>query len=132
MPPVILFDGICIFCNRMINFVIRQDKQKHLTFGTLQSKAAQNLLQEHGLPHEEALKSFVFINGGKTYMHSTAALKVMQQLPWYWQWTQMFWVVPPFIRDGIYKWVSKNRYQWFGKKEDCMVPTPELRSRFIL
>ncbi len=114
----------------MVNFVIKQDKQKKFLFAPLQSPAAQKLLEQHQLPKSD-FHSFVFIDEGKVYLSSTAALKVMRKLPWYWQWTQVFWIVPKVLRNGIYSIVAKNRYKWFGKKEECMVPTADVQSRFF-
>lgn len=128
--PVILFDGVCNFCNGGINFVMQQDKQKILRFGTLQSTAAQELLKKYNLSINQ-FDSFVFIDKNKAYMRSTAALLLMNKLPWYWKWTQVFWIVPLFIRDGIYNFIARNRYKWFGRKDACMIPSAEIRSRFL-
>ncbi len=127
---IILFDGVCNYCNSMVNFVLLQDKKKKFLFAPLQSVAAQKLLEEYHLPKSD-FDSFVFIDDGKTYLSSSAALKVMGKLPWYWQWTQVFWIIPKPLRNWVYSIIAKNRYKWFGKKEVCMVPTPEVRSRFL-
>lgn len=128
-PPIILFDGICNYCNSMVNFIIKQDKRKLIMFGTLQSETGQNLLDKFDVPKD--IDSFVFIEKETAYLQSTAALKVMKHLPLYWQWTQAFWIVPKPIRDGIYNFIAKRRYKWFGKKESCMIPTQDVRSRFL-
>ncbi len=128
--PIILFDGVCNYCNSMVNFVIRHDKKKKFRFAPLQTPAAQKLLGQYLLPKSD-LDSIVFINEGKAYLSSSAALKVMGKLPWYWQWTQVFWMVPKPLRNSVYSIIAKNRYKWFGKKEQCMVPTPEVRGRFL-
>ena len=93
-------------------------------------QAGQQLLQKHQLPTEQ-FNSFVLIENGRAYTKSTAGLKVYRSLPWYWLWTQIFWIVPRFIRDAVYDLIAKNRYKWFGKKEECMVPTAEIRGRFL-
>lgn len=129
--PVILFDGVCNFCNAGINFIIRQDKKKVFRFAALQSDAGQKILKQYNLP-TEGFESFILIANGKVYKKSAAGLRVYGKLPWYWKWTQAFWIAPKFLRDAIYNWIARNRYKWFGKKEECMVPTPELRSRFIV
>lgn len=128
--PVILFDGVCNFCNGSINFIIRQDRRNVFRFAALQSKAGQKLLEKHGLPTEN-FDSFVLIDGEKVYRKSSAGLKVYGALPWYWRWTQVFWLVPKFLRDAVYDFVARNRYKWFGKKEACMIPTAKMRSRFL-
>ncbi len=129
--PIILFDGVCNFCNASINFIIKQDKHKVFRFAALQSEAGQQLLKHHNLP-TTGFESFVLIDDGKVYMKSSAGLKVYGKLRWYWKWTQAFWLAPKFIRNAVYGWIARNRYKWFGKKEACMVPTPEVRSRFLV
>ncbi len=128
--PVILFDGVCNFCNGTVNFLIKQDKKEQLKFAALQSKAGQDLLKQYNLPLNN-FNSFLLIDKGKVYQKSTAALKLYNQLPWYWKWTQLFWIVPKFLRDVVYNTIAKNRYKWFGKKDQCMIPTPAIRSRFL-
>lgn len=128
--PVILFDGVCNFCNGTVNFLIKQDKQKVFRFAALQSAAGQQVLKKHQLPTKD-FDSFILIDNGKPYKSSTAALRLYNKLPWYWKWTQIFWLVPKGVRDGIYRTIAKNRYKWFGKKEQCMIPTPEVKSRFL-
>ncbi len=128
--PVILFDGVCNFCNSMVNFIIRQDKKKIFRFASLQSAYGQKLLEENGLK-SIGNDSFVLFENGKAYQRSTAALRVNNKLPWYWKWTQLGWILPSFIRDGIYNWIARNRYKWFGKKDKCMIPSQELKDRFL-
>ena len=128
--PVVLFDGVCNFCNGTINFLIRQDKKEVFRFAALQSSYGQKLLDQHGLPVKE-FDSFLLVENGKVYKSSTAGLRLYNRLPWYWKWTQLFWIVPPFIRDGIYNLIARNRYRWFGKKESCMIPSPSVKSRFL-
>ena len=128
--PIILFDGVCNYCNSMVNFIIRQDKKKRFLFAPLQSSVARNLLQDHHLPLND-FDSFILFDKEKIYMRSSASLNVFRKLPWYWKWTQIFWIIPKFFRDGIYNFIAKNRYRWFGRKETCMVPTPEFQNRFL-
>ena len=128
--PIILFDGVCNFCDASINFIIRQDKKTVFRFAALQSKAGQELLEKYDLPQTE-INSFILIDRGKVYNRSAAGFKVYGKLPWYWKWTQIFWIVPRFIADAVYDFIAKNRYKWFGKKEECMIPTPEVRNRFL-
>lgn len=128
--PVILFDGVCNFCNSAVNFVIKREKKSVLRFATLQSKVAHELIDSHSLPVND-LNSFVFIENGKIYTRSTAALRVCRYLTGLWPLMVGFIIIPQFIRDGIYNWVSKNRYKWFGKREECMIPTPEVKAKFL-
>ena len=127
--PVILFDGVCNFCNGSINFLIKLDKKERLRFSPLQSEFGQVMLKFEKLP--PVPNSFILIVGDKWYEKSSATLKIFEFLPWYWKWTKVFWLVPKFIRDGLYDFVSKRRYKWFGKKDQCMIPTPEVRKRFL-
>jgi predicted DCC family thiol-disulfide oxidoreductase YuxK len=128
--PVILFDGICNFCNAMVNFIIRQDKKNVFRFCALQSDSGKRLLEQYKINWKQT-DSFVVIENGKAHQKSNAALKLYNRLPWYWKWTQLFWIVPKFIRDAVYNFIAKNRYSWFGKKEECMIPAKEVREKFL-
>ena len=114
----------------MVNFIIRQDKKNIFRFATLQSAAGKKLLEVYNIDWKKD-DSFVVIENGKAYQKSSATLKLYNKLPWYWKWTQVFWIVPRFIRDSIYNLIAANRYRWFGKKEKCMIPTPEMKQRFL-
>ena len=128
--PIILFDGICNFCNAMVNFIIRQDKKNVFLFAALQSESGKKMLEQYKIDWK-ANDSFVVIENGKAFTKGNAAVKLYNKLPWYWKWTQIFWIVPKFIRDWVYNVIAKNRYRWFGRKEECMVPTAEMRNRFL-
>jgi predicted DCC family thiol-disulfide oxidoreductase YuxK len=128
--PLILFDGICNFCNSAVNFVIKKDKEAFIHFAPLQSPKGRLYLKQYNYPVNN-LNSFVFIENNKVYTKSTAALKVCMHLKGLWPLCYGFIIVPKFIRDGIYSWVAKNRYKWFGVRQECMMPTPEVRSRFV-
>ena len=128
--PIILFDGVCNFCNGAINFILRQDKQGVFRFAPLQSAKGQELLRQFDLP-QQSFDSFILLDEGKVYKSSSAGLRLYNKLPWYWKWTQVFWIVPQFVRDAVYDAIARNRYRWFGKKDQCMVPTPEIKSRFL-
>ena len=128
--PLILFDGVCNFCNASVNFIIRQDKKNVFQFAALQSNAGQQVAEKYHLPKKD-FDSFVLIDNGKIYTKSTAGGRVYGKLPWMWKWTQIFWIVPKFVRNAVYDYVARNRYKWFGKKDQCMIPTPDVRSRFL-
>jgi predicted DCC family thiol-disulfide oxidoreductase YuxK len=128
--PVILFDGLCNFCNGAVNFVIKRDTKAVIQFAPLQSGKGRLFLRQFNLPPFD-MKSFIFIEDGKMYMQSTAVLRVCRHLKGLWPLLYGFIIVPKFIRDGIYNWMAKNRYKWFGMREQCMIPSPEVRSRFI-
>ena len=128
--PIILFDGICNFCNSAVNFTIKRNKKANIFFAALQSDAGIRLLKEHDLPLED-MQSFIFIEKGKAYNRSTAALKVCRHLRGLWPLCYGFIIIPKFIRDGIYNWIAKNRYKWFGIKQECMIPSPAVKARFL-
>jgi predicted DCC family thiol-disulfide oxidoreductase YuxK len=128
--PVILFDGVCNYCNGMVNRTIRLDKGGRIRFAPLQSATGQRLLQEYGLP-VGSLDSFVFIDNGKAYTKSGAALRVLRYLPWWIQEVRLLGIVPRPFRDAIYDFIARNRYKWFGKKDSCMIPAPAIRARFL-
>jgi predicted DCC family thiol-disulfide oxidoreductase YuxK len=128
--PIILFDGVCNFCNSAVNFTLKRNKKANIRFAPLQSETGQKLLQYYNLPVHD-MESFVFIDDGKAYQRSAAALKVCRYLRGLWPLSYGLIIVPKFIRDGIYNWIAKNRYKWFGRQESCMIPTPEVRARFL-
>lgn len=127
---MILFDGVCNLCNNSVQFVIKKDKKKAFYFTSLQSNAGQQLLAQYRLSPNR-FDSFVLIDNQKAYIRSTAALRVVKRLGGLWTLLYAFIIIPPFIRNAIYDWVARNRYQWFGKSESCMLPTPELKARFL-
>ena len=128
--PIILFDGICNFCNSTVNFVIKRNKKIIIRFAAMQTGAGQKLLQQYDLPADN-IQSFFFIDKGIAYSQSTAALKVCRYMTGLWPLCYSFIIVPKFIRDGIYNWIAKNRYKWFGVRQECMIPTPEIKERFL-
>lgn len=128
--PVILFDGICNYCNSVVNFLISQDKRKIFRFAPLQSNAAQRILKQNGLETAD-FNSFVLVENGAVFLRSTAALKIFKHLPWYWQWVNIGWLLPLFVRDALYNLIARNRYKWFGQRSECMIPTKEIKSRFL-
>ena len=128
--PIILFDGVCNFCNSTVNFVLKNDRTKELRFAPLQSVTGEQILKLHGI-NDQTLNTFIFVEQGKLYKASSAALRVAGYLPWYWKWSKVFWLVPRTFRDAVYYFIAKNRYKWFGKQESCMVPAAEWRSRFL-
>ncbi len=128
--PIILFDGVCNLCNSAVQFVIRHDKAEKFLFASLQSNFGQQLLQQHQLPLQQ-FDSFILLQDEKVYTKSTAALKVAQQLNGAWKSLYFFTIVPTFIRDGVYAFIASHRYRWFGKMNECMIPTPQLKGRFL-
>lgn len=127
---IILFDGVCNLCNSSVNFVIDHDPEGRFKLGTLQSDKAKEYLAGHNLNNDE-IQTVILIENEKIYTRSTAALRIAKRLQGPVRLTWLFIVLPRIIRDPVYNWVARNRYKWFGKREQCRVPTPELRNRFI-
>ena len=127
---IILFDGVCNFCNGSVNFIIERDPEAYFKFAPLQSEIGEKLLAEHKID-KNVTDSVILIEDGKVYTHSTAALRVARKLSGAWKLLYGFWIVPKFIRDFAYKLFAKNRYRMFGKQDACMLPTPNVRARFL-
>lgn len=128
--PVVLFDGVCNLCNRSVQFIIRRDKKDQFRFAALQGKTGQAILARHGLP-ADSFNSFILAEGDKIYTRSTGALRMLKKLGGGWSILYGFIIVPRFIRDWVYDQVARNRYRWFGRQESCMIPTPDLRKKFL-
>ncbi|CAN5712676.1 thiol-disulfide oxidoreductase DCC family protein [soil metagenome] len=127
---IILFDGVCNFCNGTVNFVIKRNKKSTIRFGALQSEAGQQLLKQYKISTTN-FQSFIFIEEGKVFSRSTAALKVCKYLDAGWPLMYGFIIVPAFIRNWVYDFIAKNRYKWFGQMDSCMIPDAGVRQRFI-
>ncbi|MFT3908913.1 MAG: thiol-disulfide oxidoreductase DCC family protein [Ferruginibacter sp.] len=128
--PIILFDGICNLCNSSVQYVIKHDPAASFKFASLQSEQGQNLLRQFNLATND-INSFVLIQDNKAYTRSTAALKVAKQIKGATKLLYGFIIVPAFIRDAVYSFIAHNRYKWFGKRNECMAPTPSLKERFL-
>ena len=113
-----------------MNFIIAHDEQKQFKFAPLQSEAGIKLVEKYGL-NKPGLDSVILIENGRAYTHSTAALKIAQRLGGIYAWASILMYAPRGLRDFAYKIFAKNRYRLFGKKDECMLPTPEIRARFI-
>ena len=127
---IILFDGVCNLCNSSVNFIIDHDKKNDFRFASLQSDAGQNLLKKFDLNTKD-FDSIILVENGKHYERSSAVLKIVKEFPGLWKLLYVFIVVPPPVRDFVYDIIADNRYKWFGKKESCRVPTPELKEKFL-
>ena len=128
--PLLLFDGVCNLCNSSVQFVLNKDKQNKFTFASLQSDAAKEILLQFGETNLN-LDSIILITDAKIYSKSSAILKVSKLIGGFYSLSIIFYIIPKFIRDKMYDFVAKNRYKWYGKRESCMVPTNELKSRFL-
>ncbi len=128
---IILFDGVCNLCNGSVIFVLKREKKPVFKFASIQSEAGRKLLEWCGLSsnYNEAV---ILIDNGKIYLGSSAALKIGQELSFPWNvLASVGFMVPKFIRDRIYAQIAQHRYQWFGKRDVCMIPTKNLRTRFL-
>lgn len=128
--PVLLFDGVCNLCNASVRFLVERDPAARLRFAALQSPVGQALLERFGLERED-FDTMVLVEGDRCATRSDAALRVVRYLSGAWPLLRVLRVVPRPLRDAVYGFVVRNRYRWFGRRDDCMVPTPELRARFL-
>lgn len=128
---IILFDGVCNLCDRAVQFIIKHDKNALFKFASLQSDIGKSLLKERGVD-VESIDSIVFIDMGSAYyIKSTAALEIARHLDGSYSFFKNFLVIPVGFRDWVYDFVARNRYKWYGKKDACMIPTADLKSRFL-
>ena len=127
---ILLFDGVCNLCNSAVQFVIKRDKKKKFLYTSLQSKTGQKLLLKYGLNLSD-FDSFILIENEKYFTKSTAALKVAKGLGGIWSMLYIFIIIPKFSRNAIYDFIAQNRYKWFGKRDECMLPSPEFKDRFL-
>ena len=127
---IILFDGVCNLCNGAVNFVIKRDPGNVFKFAPLQEKQGALLLKTHAIGIQK-LDSIVLIENEKVYIKSSAALRIARKMSNLWPLFFVLLIIPKFIRDGVYDFIAKNRYKWFGKKEQCMIPTLGLKEKFL-
>jgi len=127
---VVLFDGVCNLCNGLVSYLIARDSDGRLQFAALQSDAGQELLTRHGLP-TEGFDSFVLVEGDQLYTKSDAAIRVAELLGWPYRAARVGRLIPGGLRDSVYDVVADNRYDWFGRKDQCMIPEDDVSDRFL-
>jgi predicted DCC family thiol-disulfide oxidoreductase YuxK len=127
---IVLFDGKCHFCNFWVSFIARRDPLAHFRFASLQSEIARSLMLPYAM-NVEAMDSVVLLENRKCYTHSTAVLRIFRRLKGPWKLFYVFMLVPKPVRDAVYRWLAKNRYRFFGKREHCPIPTKEIRERLL-
>lgn len=127
---IVLFDGVCNLCNNTVTTIIKRDKQDKFRFSALQSDAGYELVNAHKIDTSK-VDSIILLDGDKYYVRSTAALKIARELSGLYPLFYIFMIVPNFIRNWVYDIIARNRYRWYGKKDSCMVPTPELKKKFL-
>ena len=127
---IVLFDGVCNLCNGAVKFMIRHDHDDRFRFAALQEEAGLALTKKYGIDTAK-VDSIVLIDNNRTYLKSTAALHIALYLKGIWPVFHAALIVPRFIRDLVYDIIAKYRYKWFGRKESCMIPTAEIKRKFL-
>ena len=128
---IILFDGVCNLCDSSVQFIIKHDKKDIFRFASLQSEVGQQLMNERGIDSEEIDSIILIIPGQAYYTKSSAALEIAKDLSGGYSLLGNFLYLPEFIRNSVYDFIARNRYKWYGKKDNCMILTPELKAKFI-
>ncbi|WKD86464.1 hypothetical protein KCTC32516_01839 [Polaribacter huanghezhanensis] len=128
---LVLFDGVCNFCNASVLKIIKKDTQNIFLFASLQSEIGKEITHHFKIDTKKIDSIVLVVSNTTFYIKSTAALKIAKHFGGFWMLFQIFWILPTAFRDLVYNYIAKNRYKWFGKKESCMLPTPELKSKFI-
>lgn len=128
---LILFDGVCNLCNNSVQFIIKRDKKNRFMFAPLQSEVGKELITQFNINTSKTDSILLYNPKSGMYYKSTAALKIASKLGFPTNLLFAFIIIPPFIRNWVYDYIAKNRYKWYGKKESCMIPTPELKDKFL-
>ncbi len=128
---LILFDGVCNLCNNSVQYVIKHDKKELFMFAPLQGKTGEQIIEHFNIDTAKTDSILLYTPNKGILYKSSAALKIASQLGFPQNLMPVFFIIPSFIRNWVYDYIAKNRYKWYGKKESCMIPTPELKSRFL-
>ena len=128
--PIILFDGVCNLCNGTVDFLLKRDCKKQFRFASIQSESAKLLIRKFQISVET--DSVILIKSNQVYFESDAAIEIAGMLPFPWKMAVIFRFIPKKMRDSIYRWIAKNRYRWFGKRDICRIPDPSEKESFIL
>jgi predicted DCC family thiol-disulfide oxidoreductase YuxK len=128
---IILFDGVCNLCNSAVQFIIKHDKKDAFRFVALQSDLGLEICKHIGVDQKSMDSIILYEPGIAYYYKSEAALEIASQLGSFYSLLAIFKILPAKFSNFIYDWIARNRYKWFGKKESCMIPTPELKSKFL-
>jgi predicted DCC family thiol-disulfide oxidoreductase YuxK len=127
---IVLFDGVCNLCTWSVQFILQRDPRGYFKFSSMQSESGRKLMEDHGVPSEN-MDTFVLLDGGKCLTRSDAVIEVAQHLSGSWSLLRVLSAIPKPIRDWGYAIIANNRYRWFGKQNTCMLPSPEIRDRFL-
>ncbi|MFC4722214.1 thiol-disulfide oxidoreductase DCC family protein [Geojedonia litorea] len=128
---LILFDGVCNLCNASVQYIIKHDKKDAFRFAALQSTIGQQLIKEFKIDQTKTDSILLMSNKMDLSYKSTAALKIASKLGYPRNLMAFFLIVPPFLRNWVYDYIAKNRYKWYGRRDECMIPTPEIQSKFL-
>lgn len=128
---LILFDGVCNLCNASVQYIIKHDKNDMFRYTALQSEVGQEIIEEFKIDTDKTDSILLYSKDNGISYKSTAALQIALKLGFPINLMGIFLIVPVFIRNWVYDYIAKNRYKWYGKKEECMIPTPELKSKFL-
>lgn len=128
---LILFDGVCNLCDASVQYVIKHDKNDVFRYTALQSEVGQFIIKKFNVDTSKTDSILLYSPENTIFFKSTAALKIASKLGFPRNLMAIFLIVPTFIRNFVYDFIAKNRYKWYGKKEECMIPTPELKSKFL-
>ena len=129
-PRIIIFDGVCNFCNSSVNFIIKRDHNNLFLFSPMQSQFAQDMISKFGVEGGD-LDTFILIKNGECYVRTDAALEIIKDLSGHWYLLSIFKLLPRSIRDFFYRVFAKNRYRLFGRTDTCMVPSQEVADKFL-
>lgn len=128
---LIVFDGVCNLCNNWVTYVIKRDKKDQFRFAPLQSNIGKQIIETYKIDTTKTDSILLYSQEKGLSYKSTAVLKIAIGLGFPQSLMRIFYIVPPVIRNWVYDFIAKNRYKWFGKKDVCMIPTPELKSKFL-
>ena len=128
--PVVVFDGVCVLCSRWVRFILRHDRSARIRLASMQSQSGRALLAQFGLDPDDPL-SLLYVVDGRGYQDSDAILRVLASFGGAWRATAALRAIPRFVRDPLYRWLARNRYRWFGRTGQCLVPTPDQAMRFL-
>lgn len=127
---IVVFDGLCNFCSKSVEFIIKQDKKAIFRFAAIQSRTGGELIRQFGMDPND-IKTFMLVKGGRAYIRSEAVLQIVKQFQAPWRFLLVLRLIPRPVRDWAYTLFANNRYRWFGKMEKCMVPSPDINARFM-
>lgn len=128
---IILFDGVCNLCNSSVQYIIQRDKKDEFRFVALQSDLGQKILRHIGIADKSIDSIVLYLPGIAYYYKSSAVIEISKSLQGFFNYGMIFRLLPTSLRDVAYDYIAKNRYKWYGKKESCMIPTPELKAKFL-